>query len=128
MKILLNTQILLWSLNGSGRFPASFTEPLNSAVNELYVSAASLWEIAIKLSNGKLIVPGGDAGGFFPLAQEAGAQLLPLLPKHFVELKSLPKLHHDLFDRMILCQAITEGMSVATVDAMMLRYDVAFLQ
>lgn len=121
MKLLLDTHLLLWAAGDPERIPQSLRELLLDQSNELYFSAASLWEIVIKRGLGRndfrvdplrlrrMLV----AGGYVELSIES---------EHALAVESLPPLHKDPFDRMLLAQARSEGLQLVTVDRQIQQY------
>ena len=118
MRILLDTNALLWSLLGSARIEAA-RELILADDTEIFVSAVSWWEIAIKTRIGKLDV---DLPELMAAARESGFEELPLTGRHSETLVSLPRHHNDPFDHMLLAQAVTEPMRFLTGDAMLAKY------
>ena len=121
MKLLLDTQILLWAAGQPERLSAAAKRQLNHPENELLFSAASLWEIAIKSSLGRedfRVEPRVLRRGLL----DNGYIELPITSQHAVGLDALPDLHKDPFDRMLLAQALTEGITLLTADAQLARY------
>ena len=111
MRLLLDTNALLWLLAGDPRLGAQARREVEAAA-ELVVSAASLWEIAIKVSIGKLAaLPGLPA-----VLAEAGVRRLGIEDEHLRRLESLPWHHRDLFDRLLIAQAQAEALTVLTAD------------
>ncbi|MBI4922497.1 MAG: type II toxin-antitoxin system VapC family toxin [Devosia nanyangense] len=121
MRALLDTHFLLWVAGPAGRLPAEVWEIIADDENELLFSTASLWEIAIKHSLGQgdfQVNPG-------VLRRELLADNyveLPILGEHAVTVATLPRIHGDPFDRMLVAQAIVEGVELLTVDAQLARY------
>ena len=121
MKFLLDTQILLWAAGEPERLSAAARRQLNNSKNELLFSAASLWEIAIKTSLGRddfraeprLLRRGLLDNGYIEL---------PITSEHAVSIDLLPSLHKDPFDRMLLAQALSEGITLLTADEQLVRY------
>ena len=113
MKALLDTHLVLWAMQDSKQLSASARKQILAAEAN-YVSAASLWEIAIKASLGKLAVDGEEfeeqlgAAGFLPL---------PITWQHTVQVRKLPMHHRDPFDRMLIAQAVSEPLRLLTHDA-----------
>src|SRR5690606_20095581 len=91
--------------------------------NEIFFSAASLWGLAIKVSKGKLTLP----AHFFQTLPELGFSLLPISGEHAWEVREIPMLHSDPFDRMLIAQARTEGLTMVTVDSAFDAYEVSIL-
>lgn len=121
MKLLLDTQLLLWAAGQPERLSTAARRQLNNASNELLFSAASLWEVTIKKSLGR------DDFRVEPrlLRRELldnGYTELPVTSEHAVSVDGLPDLHKDPFDRILLAQALTEGITLLTADAQLARY------
>jgi PIN domain nuclease of toxin-antitoxin system len=118
MRLLLDTNVLLWTLAGSPRV-ADQRERIESGDNEVHVSAATWWEIAIKIGIGKLDV---DLAALRRAARESGFAELAVQGTHAQQLLDLPPLHKDPFDRMLVAQAMAEPMRLLTSDALLTRY------
>jgi PIN domain nuclease of toxin-antitoxin system len=118
--ILLDTHVALWWLENSPRLRVEAREVIASA-DVAYVSVISGWEVAIKLSVGKLRIP----GSFEAAIDEGGFSRLPLTFAHTAALAELPFHHRDPFDRMLIVQARHEGLTVVTADRRFEPYDVA---
>lgn len=121
MTLLLDTQILLWAVNRPDRLPAVARTLLTNPDNDLFFSPASLWEIAIKNTLGRddfRVEPRILRRGLL----DNGYAELPITGEHAVNIDSLPRLHKDPFDRILLAQAITEGITLLTSDAQVARY------
>ncbi len=118
MRILLDTNVLLWLLADSPRINP-VRDLILSADTEIYVSVASLWEIAIKTSIGKLNI---DVSDIRTAVEDSGFTELAVLGIHTTTLATLPLLHRDPFDRLIVAQAITEPMKLLTGDRTLAAY------
>ncbi|MGZ5445664.1 MAG: type II toxin-antitoxin system VapC family toxin [Thermoanaerobaculia bacterium] len=121
MKLLLDTQVLLWAAGQPERLSAAARRQLTSPSNELLFSAASLWEIAIKRSLGRedfRVEPRLLRRGLL----DNGYTELPITSEHAVGIDALPDLHKDPFDRILLAQALAEGITLLTADAQLARY------
>ena len=118
MTLLLDTHLLLWIANGDQRLTAK-AKKIISAADAVYMSAASLWEISIKVSVGKLAV---DVDTLTESLLNAGLIELPVSIEHAKTLKALPPVHRDPFDRMLVAQAMTEPMHFLTVDSALTAY------
>lgn len=121
MKYLLDTHLLLWAAGDPGRLSSAAQELLNDPGNELLFSAASLWEVAIKSTLGR------DDFRVEPrLLRRAlldnGYVELAITSEHAVNIDSLPPIHRDPFDRLLLAQARTEGVTLLTTDARLASY------
>lgn len=121
MKLLLDTQILLWVAGQPERLPEAARRLLSSRENELFFSAASIWEVGIKKSLGRddfLVEPQSLRDALIA----EGFIELPITSEHGVRVASLPRLHKDPFDRILLAQALTEGMILITTDERLAKY------
>ena len=127
MRFLLDTHIAIWSLTEPGRIAPSIRDALDESSAEIFVSAVSVWEIAIKHRLGRTDSPpfsGHEAIGHF---SNAGFTLLDIAPAHAAFVERLPPLHADPFDRLMLAQAVVEAMQFVTYDRHLSRYDVGML-
>ena len=120
MRLLLDTNAFIWALDDLEKLAPSARNLLLDDGNELLVSMASLWEIAIKVSTGKL-TSGLDWEGYLP---KMGVQLLQIDMEHAREASRLPLLHRDPFDRMLIAQAKIENLTIVTRDRRFAEYDV----
>lgn len=111
MRLLIDTNALLWLLDGDDRLGASARVSVESA-DALVVSVGSLWEIAIKVSIGKLAPIPGLSGALGDL----GFERLEITDNHLGMLETLPSHHRDPFDRLLISQALTDGLTVLTAD------------
>lgn len=128
MRLLLDTHVLLFLLTEPERLSESAVGALESRDNDLVVSSASAWEIAIKHGLGKLDLP-SEPAEFVPGAlAHYGMELLPVDLSHALEVGRLPQHHRDPFDRLLIAQAQLEGMVLVTRDAQMSAYDVEVLR
>ncbi len=127
MRLLLDSHALLWFCEGSPSLSATARDAIEDAQNEKLVSHATAWEIAIKLSLGKLklAVPYEE---FFPGTLLAnGFRELPPDFRYYRELITMPLHHRDPFDRLLVAQAKAEGFTVVTSDPQFRAYGVAVL-
>lgn len=121
MNLLLDTHIALWAIADSPQLSAKARELIASPKNTVWVSAASVWEIAIKhaLGRGDMPVSSQDALRYF---QESGYRILSIEAEHAVAVEDLPAHHQDPFDRILVAQALLEPMRLVTHDALVARY------
>jgi PIN domain nuclease of toxin-antitoxin system len=124
VRLLLDTHVALWAVTYDHRLSEKARGLLLDESNEIYVSAASVWEIAIKhaLSRGRpsdILIGGREALTRFA---QAGFVLLAIAPSHAAEVEALPRLHADPFDRLLLAQAFSEPLNLLTRDAKILAY------
>ena len=121
MKLLLDTHLLLWAAGEPEWLPGPAQVLINDPVNEIMFSAASLWEIAIKGQLGR-----DDFRVNARLLRRSlldnGYTELPITSEHAVALDSLPSIHKDPFDRILIAQATVEGLALLTVDPIVARY------
>jgi len=117
---LLDTHVLLWSLNRDPRLARHHFEIIE-AKERLTVSVASIWEIAIKRSLGKLAMDEDPTNHI----RRRPITILPILEPHATGIAALPPHHGDPFDRMLISQARTEGLTILTSDKRFALYDVA---
>jgi PIN domain nuclease of toxin-antitoxin system len=123
MDILLDTHAAIWFFEDDKRLSKSATEIIYNLENMIYVSIASLWEVGIKISSGKLKFTGG-IDGFIETIYKNEFSLLDISPEHIKKATELPFIHRDPFDRMMTAQAIIEDMTIMTVDENIVKYDV----
>jgi PIN domain nuclease of toxin-antitoxin system len=125
-KFLLDTHTLIWFLEGDKNLSDTIRETIENTNTIKFVSVVCLWEIAIKISLGKLEIKGGYSD-ILNLIEENGFELLPL---HFEDTRTvsiLPFIHKDPFDRMIVAQAQNNNLTVLTKDQYIPTYDVRTL-
>lgn len=121
MKLLLDTQVLLWAAGAPHRLSAAARELLEDPRHEPLFSAASLWEIAIKRGLGRddfRVDPRVLRRGL----TDNGYRELPVTGDHALTVEALPPLHRDPFDRLLVAQATCEGITLVTADAVVARY------
>lgn len=122
--LLLDTQIFIWAYAKSRALPKRISDALDDENNQLYLSAASSWEMQIKEQIGKLNLP-SDAESFIELEMALNnIQLLPIGNRYVWTLKQLPLHHRDPFDRMIIAQAIADDLTLISADRIFIKYPV----
>ena len=121
MKLLLDTHLLLWAAGSPDQLSAVARLLLEDPSNELLFSAASLWEIAIKRSLGRFDFQ-VDARVLRRGLLDNGYQELAITAEHAVSIDSLPPVHKDPFDRILVAQAIVEGITLLMADAWVAKY------
>ena len=127
MRVLLDTHVFLWAISEPDRLSSRAKEIIKGERSEVLLSLASVWEIAVKSSLGKLDLPRPAV----PFVQrQLGSHrigILPLRLSHLFVLENLPWHHKDPFDRILVAQCLDEGASLVTVDTQLRRYDVEIL-
>jgi PIN domain nuclease of toxin-antitoxin system len=121
MRLLLDTHVLLWWLADDRRLVRRTRQIIADPNNAIFVSAASIWEIAIKAGLGRLKV---DVDVLASGLEANGLMSLPIAAAHAAAVFHLPLLHRDPFDRMIIAQALTEKLQLVTRDPQFAEYDV----
>jgi PIN domain nuclease of toxin-antitoxin system len=124
VKLLLDTHVFLWWIAGDERVSARAARAIGDGRAEVFVSAASLWEIAIKARLGRLRIDGDPARFLSGQLRENAFQGLPVGASHALRVWALPDLHRDPFDRMLVAQAQAEGLKIVTADREIARYAV----
>ena len=127
MKYLLDAHGLIWFLAGDARLSGNALACIQDTRNALFVSPATLWEIGIKDSLGKLVLP-ERFEKLFPAKLEASSILiLPILMEHLHQHRLLPYHHNDPFDRLVIAQALAEEMTLISCDPEFPAYGVKLL-
>ena len=123
-RYLLDTCTFLWLVAGSDALPEQIREIIRNPDNEIFLSVVSAWEITVKHGANKLPLP--QKPDHFVRTQRENHLLasLPLLEAHVLTLAKLPLIHHDPFDRMLVCQAVAEGLTILTPDAAINQYPI----
>ncbi len=125
MRLLLDTHILIWACATPEQLGEAACAALTEAQNDVFVSAASTWEIAIKRKLGRLEFP---VDRFDRILRDMSFITLPISVAHALAAGDLPRHHDDPFDRMLVAQARTEGLILMSEDAQMRRYNVPLFE
>ena len=120
LRLLLDTQVLVWALGNHPRLGPGARDAITDPLNDAYVSAASIWEIAIKQALGKLRAPPDLAGR----VERDGFSGLSITLSHAQHVGGLPAVHGDPFDRLLVARAQVEGLTIVTSDSVIPRYGV----
>ncbi|MCC7441886.1 MAG: type II toxin-antitoxin system VapC family toxin [Bdellovibrionales bacterium] len=123
MKILLDTHCWLWWLEGNSRLRRDVAERISDRNHEVYLSAASAWEISIKFGLGKLKLPAPPRLFVPDRLAKHGFSSLEIHTMHVLEVADLPPVHRDPFDRLLVAQARLERMRLVTSDPVFKKYD-----
>jgi len=124
MRFLLDTHTVLWAASADPRLSAVAEAALGDPDNELFFSLCSAWEIAIKRSIGKLRLP-ISTRAFVGQLQTRGVALVGIHAEHLYDVETLPLHHRDPFDRLLIAQALSEGLSVLGADDQFDAYGIA---
>lgn len=127
MKLLLDTHVSLAAGGATNRLPQRVADLLLDESNALFVSAISAWEIASKHRLGKLPLAAPPEEWLRNVIGDLRALILPFTMAHALAIHDLPLIHCDPFDRMLICQARVEGMTIITSDDLVRQYDVPTL-
>ena len=122
MKYLLDTVVWVWSVHSAERINKVGLEILESGDEEVYFSAASIWELSIKLRLGKLRLPELPARYIPKRLGQQGIRTLSVTPTHALAVYDLPSHHTDSFDRLLIAQALIEGLVILTADRVFEKY------
>lgn len=128
MTLLIDTHVLLWVLSDPEQLAQDCREALVDEHNEVFVSAASVWEVAIKHHLGRLRLPGPLASWLPAAIADAGISMLDTTAEHACATDRLPDHHRDPFDRMLVAQARVERMRLVTRDKTIAKYPVETLR
>jgi PIN domain nuclease of toxin-antitoxin system len=125
MKILLDTHIFLWLISGDRRLSTELLDAIRDSDNAVYLSVISVWESSIKYQLGKLPLP--EPPEIYLPKQRDLHQIdsLAIDERSVIQLAKLLLLHRDPFDRMLVCQALENGLTIATVDGAVRTYSVS---
>jgi PIN domain nuclease of toxin-antitoxin system len=126
VKLLLDTHTALWWANEQEKFSPQVKAIMLNDEHRFYLSMASAWEIAIKVSVGKLAIDGGIRA-FLAQMGNSPISLLPVTQQHLEVVEALPLIHRDPFDRMLVAVAKADGMTILTADQNIQKYDVPFV-
>jgi PIN domain nuclease of toxin-antitoxin system len=124
MNLLIDTHVLIWWSANSRRVGRSARELISASQNSIWVSTASIWEISIKTSIGRLEISGILDGRIPGDLEQHGFRTLPIELRHALAVRDLPLHHRDPFDRMLIAQARCEDLTFLTADHLIAAYDV----
>jgi PIN domain nuclease of toxin-antitoxin system len=124
MRFVLDTHVWLWSAHDPARLNADARELLEEPAHEAFISVASLFEVAIKWSIGKLKLREPPAEWAPRYIAKCGYQVLPVEMRHALRVSTLPQHHADPFDRLLIAQALEEDLFLLTADPEIRKYDV----
>ena len=119
MRVLLDTPIVLWWMMDSRRLPKAAASVIEDSENEIFASAASIWEVAIKSALGQIDT---DPETIRASVEPSGFSELPITGKHAAQVAILPTHHRDPFDRLLVAQSLVEPMRLLTSDQLLAEY------
>jgi len=126
MRYLLDTHTALWALDDDFKLSEKARGIINNVSIELFVSLASVWEMAIKISIGKLVFAGGIAA-FLERLKENGIKIIEIKEGHLRIVETLPFIHRDPFDRLLIASVNYEGLTIITNDDNIQKYNVKWI-
>jgi PIN domain nuclease of toxin-antitoxin system len=127
MRILLDTHIFLWFINADIRLSTTIRDTIRDPENDVYLSSVSIWEVIVKYQLGKLSLPESPKT-YLPRQRDLHQiDSLALDEMSVIQLTKLPLLHRDPFDRMLICQALQNDLTIATVDSAVRAYSVSVI-
>ena len=126
MKYLLDTHAALWLFEGNEKLSQAAKEIIFDEKNEIYISVLSAWEVAVKVSLNKLVFDGGSEA-FLYASEINNIELVNVQGDYIVIVEKLPFIHSDPFDRLLISTAISENMTIITVDENIKKYAVAWI-
>ena len=118
---LLDTHTAIWFLNGDEKISQTAKRVILNPSNRKFISIVSVWEISIKISIGKLEF-NDKATGFIQLAESNDITIIPIQVDHLTTLETLPMIHRDPFDRLLIATALCEKMTIITADENITKY------
>ena len=122
-RYLLDTHAAIWFFNAGNRLSENAERIIRDLSNPVFLSIASAWELSIKIRLGKLAFA-GKATGFIHLAETNNITILPIKATHLAALETLPLIHRDPFDRLLIATALAEEMTLITADENIEQYEV----
>jgi len=128
MRLLLDTHVVLWALSEPARLGTEARALLGRASVDVAVSAATVWEVAIKAGLGKLRLPGSVAGWLIPAINELEVEWLEVTAANGAAVESLALHHRDPFDRLLIVQAMAGGWTIVTADDAFVNYGVPLIR
>ena len=123
-RVLLDTHVFLWAITADPRLSERHRRIWLEGASDLWLSVASIWETLIKSGLGKLSIPSPATAYILKQMEKNRVNLLPIRPSHLAALESLPPVHRDPFDRMLIAQANAEAMEILSDDAIIRKYGI----
>ena len=126
MDLLIDTHAVIWFITDNNRLPTKTKHLIENKRNNCFISMATFWEIAIKYSIGRLDL-NSDLDNIFQIIEDTGFEILPITTIHILENANLKFHHQDPFDRLIIAQAIIEGLLIVSKDNQFKKYNVELI-
>lgn len=123
MNILLDTHAIIWFFNGDEKLSKKARIEIEDPRNNKFVSIVSIWELSIKISLNKIILPKG-LKHFIKLVEENGFEIIPISIEHAIVVSSLDFIHRDPFDRLLIAQSKIENLTLVTKDEFIRQYKI----
>ncbi|HEY6763770.1 MAG TPA: type II toxin-antitoxin system VapC family toxin [Candidatus Sulfotelmatobacter sp.] len=120
MKVLLDTHAFLWAITDDARMPPRVRKTI--AASDCFFSAASIWEVIVKVQAGKMSLPRPVGPFLVSELMSSGVQILPVTLEHVLRVESLHSHHRDPFDRILIAQSLVEDFPVVTSDPLFKKY------
>ncbi len=127
MNAIIDTHTFLWMVTDDRRLSEPARAVIADGANQVFLSVASMWEIVLKAGTGKLYVPGGPARFLEQEMRRNRLSPLAVQPAHILRLPSLPAIHKDPFDRLLIAQAQVESLPLLTADPEIRQYPVQII-
>lgn len=124
MRALVDAHVVLWAASDDDRMPAPVRDLLIDAKTRLILSVATIWELTLKATAGKVRLPEPPERYFDGLVRDFGYEVLPIHQRHVLALPELPSVHADPFDRILVAQALIENLAVVTGDEQIRGYPI----
>jgi PIN domain nuclease of toxin-antitoxin system len=122
MKLLIDSHAIVWWMTDDPRLSPVARKALGSSQHQRFLSLASLWELSLKVAAGRLQGIGSTIGNLQQASSQQGIMSLPITYEHIVRVENLPLHHADPFDRILVAQALEEGLTILTADRALRRY------
>ena len=123
MRLLLDSNVLLWSISDRKRLTPRVRQIIDDDQHEFFVSRTTIWELSIKVAKGRLQMPGSTIQSLIEQIEIAGLAVLELEDRYILRTETLPHHHGDPFDRILVAQALEEGLTILTSDSEIPKYE-----
>jgi len=127
MRLLIDSHAIIWWMTDDPRLSPMARKALGSSQHERFLSLASLWELSLKVSAGRLQGIGSTMDNLRQASAKQAIEILPITYEHILRVESLPLHHADPFDRLLVAQALEEGLTILTADRTLSRHPVSIL-